>query len=160
MPDMLVKLYNIPDLDPIKAHLFALGITVRRAMSAEKGIVLDWITEHFNHQWSHESEIGFGKHPISCYIAIQDGQILGFACYDATLKGFLGPLGVDAKARGHGLGRALVLYCLHSMHDEGYGYAIIGDVSSAEWYAKVARATVIEDSEPGVYVGMLHEQDE
>ncbi len=156
MPDMLVKLYNIPDLDPIKAHLFAMGITIRRAMSPEKGILMDWITQHFNAQWASESEISFGKHPISCYIAIQDGQILGFACYDATLKGFFGPLGVDEKARGHGLGRALTLYCLHSMRDEGYGYAIIGDVSSEEWYAKIARATVIEDSEPGIYAGMLY----
>lgn len=160
MPDMLVKLYNIPDLDPIKSHLFAMGITIRRAMSAEKGIVLAWITEHFNAQWANESEISFGKHPVSCYIAIQDGKILGFACYDATLKGFFGPLGVDKNARGHGLGRALTLYCLHSMRDEGYGYAIIGDVSSEEWYAKIARATVIEDSEPGIYAGMLYLDNE
>ena len=44
------------------------------------------------------------------------------------------------------------------MKAEGYGYAIIGWVGPAEFYAKVSGATVIEDSEPGIYRRMLTEE--
>ena len=37
----------------------------------------------------------------------------------------------------------------------GYGYAIIGDVGPSAFYEKSVGATVIPDSEPGVYRGML-----
>jgi hypothetical protein len=43
------------------------------------------------------------------------------------------------------------------MRYEGYGYAIIGAVGPIEFYQKVVGATVIEDSTPSVYGGMLRQ---
>jgi hypothetical protein len=41
------------------------------------------------------------------------------------------------------------------MKSQGYGYAIIGGVGPAEFYAKTVGAIAIEGSEPGVYRGLL-----
>jgi hypothetical protein len=45
--------------------------------------------------------------------------------------------------------------CLEAMKQQGYGYAIIGGVGPAEFYAKTVGAIPIEGSEPGVYRGLL-----
>jgi hypothetical protein len=37
----------------------------------------------------------------------------------------------------------------------GYGYAVIGSAGPMEYYSKIVGATVIEDSTPGIYKGML-----
>ncbi|MEX0750197.1 MAG: hypothetical protein WD359_05250 [Dehalococcoidia bacterium] len=44
------------------------------------------------------------------------------------------------------------------MWELGYAYAIIGGVGPAEFYAKVCGATVIENSDPGVYGALYGEQ--
>lgn len=158
MPDMLVKLYDIPDVDPIMVQMFTMDVQVRRAMAAEKHYVLKWVQETFeSDHWTSECDAAFSRQPISCYIAVKDNNILGFACYDATLRGFFGPTGVVDDARGYQIGRALLLNALHSMKQEGYGYAIIGAANdnNVHFYKTVARATAIENSTPGVYTGIL-----
>ena len=46
MTDMLVKLYNLPPLEPELAAMTAQGVTVRRALAPEKQLVLQWISQH------------------------------------------------------------------------------------------------------------------
>jgi hypothetical protein len=41
------------------------------------------------------------------------------------------------------------------MLQQGYGYAIIGGVSEADFYAKSAGAVRIAGSTPGIYHGLL-----
>lgn len=41
------------------------------------------------------------------------------------------------------------------MRSQGYGYAIIGGVGPADFYAETVGATPIEGSDPGIYRGML-----
>jgi hypothetical protein len=41
------------------------------------------------------------------------------------------------------------------MRQQGFGYAIIGGVGPAAYYAKAVGALPIEGSEPGVYRGLL-----
>ena len=155
MPDMLVKLYELPELAPVIAAQREKGVTIRRSMPPERHVVLDWVRQHFSEPWVSETGIAYSHFPVSCFVATRDGQLLGFGCYDATQKGFFGPTGVAEMERGQGIGRALLLACLHAMYAEGYGYAIIGWVGPAEFYAKAVGATLIPDSEPGVYRGML-----
>ena len=95
--------------------------------------------------------------PKSIFIATKNEtkEMLGFACYDATAKGFFGPTGVLEAARGTGIGSALLMASLHAMRDEGYGYAIIGGVGPAEFYEKICGAVKIDGSSPGIYKGML-----
>jgi len=157
MTDMLVKLYTLPPLDEALDGQRAHGITVRRAIAPEKHLVTRWAGETFYPAWASEVDCAFGHQPVGCFIAVAEGRLIGFGCYDATVKGFFGPTGVDPAWRGKGTGRALLLACLHAMKWDGYGYAVIGGVGPAEFYARAVGATIIDDSTPGVYGGMLTE---
>ncbi|MBI5876179.1 MAG: GNAT family N-acetyltransferase [Chloroflexi bacterium] len=155
MPDMLVKLYDLPAGNADADRLASLAVDVRRALAPEKWIVTLWVREQFSDYWVSECETAFARAPVACFIAVQDGRLLGFACYDATMKGFFGPTGVAPDERGRGVGRALLVAALQAMRAEGYGYAIIGAVGPAEFYAKAVGATLIEDSTPGIYRGLI-----
>ncbi len=155
MPDMLVKLYELPEVPSEAAFEASSGVTVRRAIAPEKHVVTKWIGERFGLGWVSEAEAAFARTPVSCFIAVQDGKLLGFACYDATLRGFFGPTGVEETERGRGVGKMLLLRALQSMRVEGYGYAIIGGAGPTEFYAKLVGAEPIAGSQPGAYRGML-----
>jgi ribosomal protein S18 acetylase RimI-like enzyme len=157
MPDMLVKLYELPPLEPVLSQQRAVGVDIRRALAAEKQLVVDWVERTFNNtHWTSECEVAFSRQPVSCFIAVEKEEVVGFACHDTTYKNFFGPTGVDESQRGRGLGKALLLACLHAMAAQGYGYAIIGGVGPAEFYAKTVGAVEIEGSTPGIYKGVLH----
>jgi Acetyltransferase (GNAT) family len=151
MPDMLVKLYSLPDLHAQLKKTERLGILVRRPNPWEKAALLDWVREHFGPTWTAECETAFAARPSSCFIAVQKDALIGFACYDCTRKNFFGPTGVVENARSKGVGLALLLSCLHAMRDNGYAYAIIGGVGPAEYYSKTVGATLIGGSSPGIY---------
>jgi GNAT superfamily N-acetyltransferase len=155
MPDMLVKLYALPEAGPLLARLGAEGVEVRRALAPEKERVVGWVRQQFGGGWASECEVAFARQPIGCFVAVAEGKVVGFACHDATYRNFFGPTGVERAQRGRGMGQALLLACLHAMAAQGYAYAIIGGVGPAEFYAKTVGATLIEGSEPGIYRGML-----
>jgi GNAT superfamily N-acetyltransferase len=154
MPDMLVKLYELPDLEPALSHCRQRGVVVRGAFAPERPPLLRWIKEHFPF-WIEEVDSTFARLPISCVLALRDRQILGFACYDAIRKNFFGPTGVIDSERGTGIGRTLLLAALHAQKAQGYAYAIIGGVGPADYYTKAVGATLIEGSTPGIYGGLL-----
>ena len=153
--DMLVKLYDLPESRTLRERLAKAGISVRRALAPEKHKVTAWIRDNFSEGWVSETEVAFSRQPVSCFIAVKDGRITGFACHDATCRNFFGPTGVTPKARKSGIGTALLLACLEDMKQQGFGYAIIGGVGPADYYAKAVGAVLIEGSEIGVYRGVL-----
>lgn len=153
--DMLVRLYALPPSGDVFARLSKAGITTRRALAPEKHTVIAWVREHFSEHWASEVDVAFSRQPVSCFIATRQKTILGFACHDATCPNFFGPTGVDPNERKSGIGEALLFNCLEAMKQRGYGYAIIGGVGPAEFYAKTVGAIPIEGSEPGVYRGLL-----
>jgi GNAT superfamily N-acetyltransferase len=155
MADMLVKLYNLPALEPVLAHQQAAGVTVRRALAAEKRLVADWIARMFDANWAGECEVAFARQPVSCFVAVEKGQVVGFACHDATYRNFFGPTGVNPTHRGRHIGEALLLACLHAMAAQGYAYGIIGGVGPVDFYARTVGAIEIPDSTPGIYAGQL-----
>ncbi|MBA3870826.1 MAG: GNAT family N-acetyltransferase [Anaerolineae bacterium] len=157
MTDMLVKLYNLPPLEPELEEQKTHGIMIRRAIPPEKHFVKEWVSKHFSEFWASEVDVAFGHMPVSCWLAIEGKQLVGFTCYDTSSKGFFGPIGVWDAGRGRNTGRALLIQCLYAMSYQGYGYAIIGGVGPIEFYQKVVGATIIEDSTPGVYNGMLRQ---
>ena len=146
MADLLVKLYALPR----DAGAGATGM-VRRAMAFEKHIVLTWVRTHFGPAWGSECDVAFGNRPISCLVAVGDGALLGFACYDATCRGFFGPIGVAEHARRQGIGRALLLATLQAMRAAGYGYAVVGGAGDPAFYVRTVGAIEIPDSTPGIY---------
>lgn len=158
MSDMLVKLYDLPEVVPHIKRLREKGIVIRVAMPYEKHQVVKWVRSSFDESWSIQCDVAFSNHPISCFIATEKRKIIGFACYDSTCKNFFGPTGVNEKKRGRGIGKALFLSCLHAMATSGYAYAIIGGVGPTDFYAKVAEATEIQGSSPGIYRDRLKDK--
>lgn len=151
MPDMLVKLYDLPALQTVLTD----GISIRAALAPEKRLVVEWVRRLFGNGWASETEVSFSRTPVSCFIAVKGQEIRGFACYDAIKPNFFGPTGVDEQQRGKGIGRALLLATLHAQAAQGYAYSIIGGVGPAEFYRKTVAAIMIEGSDPGVYRDML-----
>lgn len=154
MADMLVKLYELPDLEPALTLCRQQGVVVRGALAPERPPLLGWIKEQFPF-WIEEVNAAFARTPVSCFLALRDREILGFACYDIIRKNFFGPTGVLESERRTGIGRALLLAALHAQKSAGYAYAIIGGVGPAEYYANAVGATMIEGSTPGIYAGLL-----
>ena len=151
--DLLVKLYALPQENA--ANSKRKEVEMRRAFAAEKGIVRSWIAQQFGDGWASESEAAFARLPISCFVAVAENQLTGFACYDATTRGFFGPIGVTEAYRRRGLGRAILLATLRDMAGQGYAYAIIGAAGSAGFYRRDLEVTEIPGSAPGFYRGML-----
>lgn len=151
MADMLVRLYALPDaaaaLDRVARH----GVRIRRPESWERSLLVEWIASRFSPAWASECEGAFASQPPSCWIAVRHNALAGFACHDCTRRNFFGPAGVADGDRGNGIGAALTLAALTSMREAGYAYAIIGGVGPADFYARVAGATPIEGSTPGIY---------
>lgn len=148
--DMLISFYR-----SFRPCLSALHSTVRKPIGPERDLVMRWIGSQFAAPWSSEAQAALSNRPSSLFIAHHGNDIQGFCCYDATARGFVGPIGVLESARGKGIGAALLLACLHDMRTMGYGYAIAGWVGEPEFFKKVAGAIEIPDSTPGIYANML-----
>ena len=155
MIDMLVRLYDLPDPAALYQDAAAQGVTLRRARAFEKHTVAAFARANFSEKWVSEVEVAMSRQPIACFIATRDQQILGFACYDTTQRGFFGPTGVSENARGLGLGKALLFKALEGLREIGYAYAIIGGVGPKEFYAKTCGAIEIPGSDPGTYSDLL-----
>lgn len=155
MSDMLVKLYDLETLaEPLKS-LKDKEVTIRRAIPPEKNYILKWIGENFSEAWVSEADIAMSAAPSKIFIAVKEEELLGFACYDTTAKGFFGPTGVGENARKKGIGTALLLKSLKALKEDGYAYAIIGGAGPVEYYKKTCQAQIIENSEESIYQGML-----
>lgn len=157
MPDLLVKLYSLPPLQPALDRLSADGVLIRRGLAPEKQVVLAWIEQHFSAGWASECDVAFSRQPPTVFVATEKNRLLGFGCHEATLRGFFGPTGVDEAARGRGIGKALLLACLHDQRARGYGYSIIGAAGPVAFYERAVGAIVIPDSWPGVYADLLRD---
>lgn len=155
MPDMLAKLYDLPDLHASLSAQAARSITIRKPIGPEHRWVIEWMSREFSDAWASEAQASLGNRPVSCFVAIEAGTLCGVACYDATARGYFGPVGVHPGAQGRGTGTALLLACLHDMRAAGYGYAVIGAVAATEFYRRSVGAIEIPASSPGLYAGML-----
>ena len=156
--DMLVRLYALPEFPQPDERLTAAGIRIHRVMAADRTRVSRWILEHFSREWADEFEKAMCNTPVTGFIAVDpQKRILGFACCDATFRGFFGPVGVDEAYRGLHIGQELVRAAMYAMRETGYGYAIIGWVEEKNraFYHRACGAVPIPDSFPGVYANSL-----
>jgi GNAT superfamily N-acetyltransferase len=157
MTDMLIKLYEIENDWQFLAKQQALGITLRKPIGPEKHGVINWVSAHFSAGWASETDVALSNRPGTCFVAIEDSDIIGFACYDATALGFFGPIGVEKSHRKNGTGTALMTACLLDMKLKGYGYAIVGAIGDANYYKNAVNALEIPDSTPGFYRSQIRE---
>ena len=152
---MLVRLYDLPDSDDLARAVAENGVLVRRARAFEKHTVAAFAREHFSEKWVSEVEVALARQPVACFIATRDSRVIGFACYDTTMRGFFGPTGVSGDARGLGVGKLLLMRSLEALRDTGHAYAIIGGVGPRGFYEKACGAIEIPGSDPGVYRDLL-----
>ena len=150
MPDLLVNLLKLPPLEQLDAK-----VLIRRAQPFELSVVSDFIQQNFKTSWADEASVGFANKPISVFIAAIDRELVGFAAYECTRRGFFGPTGVLESARGSGIGKALLVSSLIGLRELGYVYGIIGAAGPVHFYQKAVGAIVIPDSEPGIYADPL-----
>ena len=151
--DMLVKLYEVQDCPELIEKLKAEGVLIKKAMTPDLTKITSWVKETFGQGWADECTAGILSD--GCWIAVKDKKVIGFACYDATMKDFFGPTGVQEDMRGHGIGKALLIRCMISMRERGYAYAIIGSAGPKDFYRKAVGAIGIEGSIPGAYRNMV-----
>jgi predicted N-acetyltransferase YhbS len=156
MPDLLVNLLKLPPLEMLLSDLQSGGIIVRRAQPFEITRVRSFVEKNFSIAWADEISVGFSRKPVSLFVAISDKEVVGFAAYECTRRGFFGPTGVIESARERGIGKALLLASLWGLRELGYVYGIIGGAGPVEFYEKAVGATVIPDSEPGIYTNPLN----
>jgi GNAT superfamily N-acetyltransferase len=158
MPDLLVNLLQLPPPQVLPDQLRAQGIGVRRAQSFEITPVRQFIEKNFSVAWADEISVGFANKPVTVYIATRDSHVVGFAGYECTRKAFFGPTGVAETERHQGVGKALLLAALWGLRELGYVYGIIGGAGPVEFYQATVGATIIPDSEPGIYTDLLKQQ--
>ena len=151
MPDLLVNLLKIAPLENTAAEEFL----IRRAQPFELTPVRAFVRTNFSQNWADEISVGFARQPISVFIATIERELVGFAAYECTRRGFFGPTGVIQAAQGKGIGKALLLASLWALRERGYVYAIIGAAGPVRFYQKTVGAIIIPDSEPGIYTDLL-----
>lgn len=154
--DMLVKLYPLEEKPELCRKLEETGISVRRAMAVDKGHIVQFVRNNFGDGPANECSYAFTGHPVSCFIAVREKHIIGFACYNTAAEDFFGPVGVYEKYRSMGVGEALLRASLLALKNSGFAYAVISCAGEAEeFYRKTVGAAVIGDSFPGIYRNMI-----
>ena len=86
---------------------------------------------------------------------VRAARVVGFAGYECTRRAFFGPTGVAEAERSRGVGKALLIESLWGLRELGYVYGIIGGAGPIEFYQQTVGATIIPDSEPGIYADLL-----
>ncbi|MGQ9629835.1 MAG: GNAT family N-acetyltransferase [bacterium] len=119
------------------------GIEVRRLEERDRPAFDAMLRAEWSENWYYEAMTSFENEPISTFIALREGKILGFASYDTNMfPGTFGPMGTSQELRGKGIGSALFLRCMRDMRDKGYKRAEIGWVGPIVFYSKAANAKI------------------
>ena len=157
MADMLVKLYNIPCSHDIEENLLKKGIRIKKALAPDRSRIVAFSRACAKDDYSDEVQAAFSNNPITCYIAVREKELIGFACYEATARNFFGPMAVLESERKKGVGRALLLKSLESMRELGCAYAVIGwpAKSAVSFYKRCVDAIMIDEKSSGVYKRMI-----
>lgn len=138
--DMIVSLrdYSFPTI-PTSV------ITFRKAKLSDAPSLKIFVEKEFGNGWLDSIENGFSQEDIPIFIAQDEQEILGFACFDVVRrkKGLFGPMGTSLSNRTQGIGYTLLHYCLGEMKEIGYEYAVIGEAGPLEFYEKSCNAVVI-----------------
>ncbi len=120
------------------------GYTVKHAKPSTLPKIQEWIHRKFGVIWSIEA--GLTKDKIDAgllYVTNSDGEIIGFSVYGATAPYRFGPIGVDEKHRGKGVGKALLYQTLQEMRKTGVRIAEIPWTTHLFFYASIPGITSI-----------------
>jgi GNAT superfamily N-acetyltransferase len=151
--NMIVDLRTAPLATPGEEELLAAaGLTLAHANGTSEE-EHRWIERTFDGQWPKEAAAGW-----NWFAKDHAGSTAGFATYEQRkyhwwwLRGWLdrrdvglfGPMGVDQRLRGKGIGRVLARRALASLRDLGFAQALIPAVGPVEFYERACGARVVE----------------
>ncbi len=101
-----------------------------------------WMETTWDDPWSIEVQRARDRSPTSCFVALRDEEVLGFAAYDTNRTGLFGPMGTSPAARGSGLGAELLRACLRDYVGQGRAHCDIGWVGPIGFYERTVGAVV------------------
>ncbi len=112
-------------------RLDGAGVKVMRAGPE----TAEWVRGIWGGGWAWEVAQSAG-----CWVAVRDGEILGFAAHGANRPSWFGPMGTAPSAEGLGVGRVLLRRCLADQFAEGHATAQIGWAGPVAFYSKTVGA--------------------
>ncbi|MCD6120294.1 MAG: GNAT family N-acetyltransferase [Spirochaetales bacterium] len=142
--DLTVQEFNTEAEETILA---GKGIDIKRAHSADRGEVLNFISANFP-EWSYEVEKTFDLSPISLHIARYRGRVQAFSAYNCNNigTGWFGPMGTHPNLRGKGAGSVLLKRCMQDIKEQGkekgLERAVIPWVGPIRFYSYYVNAVV------------------
>lgn len=123
------------------------GYRLGRAGAGDKSSVVEFVHEHFRlGTWAEETALSFRNDPPTTFVARapDTDAIVGFATHSSFFPGSFGPTGVEKSLRGHGLGGALLRWCLHDLATAGVPRMVIQWVvgDTIKFYSKTIGAKI------------------
>jgi len=120
------------------------GYTVEQAEPSALPKIQEWIRRKFGITWSIEA--GLTKDRLDAgllYVTNSDDEIIGFSVYGATAPYRFGPIGIDEKHRGKGIGKVLLYQTLQEMRKTGIHIIEIPWTTHLFFYAGIPGITGI-----------------
>lgn len=115
------------------------GVELRRATAADARPLVDF-ARTFSDPWADETGRAMGRDQPPVFVAVRDGQVVGFACHGVYRDGWFGPTGVDPAERGNGIGEAVLRLCLDDLASGGTEVAQISWIGPMEFYHRTVGA--------------------
>lgn len=154
--DLIINLYQ-EKLENLTIKPKDGKIQIKRILTPNADQLVSFVKENFNATWASEVKSGLYKSDPTCFIATLDAKIIGFACFDATARGYFGPTGINSSYRGLNIGQALYIETLKLMKSYGYGYAVVGATTDelSNFYGKYLDLVKL-DNEKTIYNRLLY----
>lgn len=115
-------------------------VAVRRASAADSAALDSFVRTRFTEVWAHEARLAVHRAKPTVFVAVQHGDVVGFACHGVYRAGWFGPLGVEGSQRGNGVGEALLRHCLDDLATAGLAEAQITWIGPARFYSNTVGA--------------------
>jgi len=126
----------------VEERLAGEGIALRRATPEEIPAVSAFAANGFSAMWRAETADAARFDPPALFVALSQGEIIGFAAYDVTGEDRFGPMGTRPDYRQRGIGEALLRMCLRSIRDRGSATAEISWAGPLAFYARAVDARI------------------
>jgi mycothiol synthase len=118
------------------------GIEFRRLARGDAEVFREYLGREWGWTWQCEAMLSLQRDPISTHLALRNGDIVGWSCYNIDQPGHFGPMGVNPEFRRSGIGAVLLKRCLADLRDEGRAEADIQWVGPITFYAREVGATL------------------
>lgn len=102
MMDMLVRLYDLPDIEEDLRRLEREGFLIRRPGAYERHLVADWVGRNFSPKWVSEAKVAFwppAHFLLYCHTGEEDSWFCLLRCNGSRFFGPHGSGGRGAQKR-------------------------------------------------------------